>query len=752
MQQQGGQNREPRANGQDFTQLTAGGTPVVGEFNANDVIGGDYRVIQWIGAGGMGNVYRVVHTMMGTEYALKTLSADKVTEVAWRRFQNEAQAIARMDHPNVVKIYNLGLHEGRLPFYVMDILRGDTMLDYLRDQGPMPLPMAMDLFSEICSGLGYAHKKGIVHRDVKPPNIVLLNSPDTGAKVKIVDFGIAKLSGVKDPANQFLTNVGEVCGSPYYMSPEQTAGQRIDARSDIYSLGCTLFEMLTGKPPIRGSSAVETMMMHQTTSAPTLKEATGGQEFPEMLEQLMATMLAKAPMDRYQTMELVAQDLAVIKGGQQAQISPFAPSNLNLDSTPFSATTSSGMSLAQTSSSMRRQRNTSLFEEIPEAEKQLEEKEEDGNGNLVKIVALGFATLLLCGAAGGYFWYSNHKPAAPVTAKPSANAAMGPRDIGLLSKISPEATGNLADGQEDVPFDAKPTKSLKDTGFFSSIVQSRGHQARVFKFPTDFVLGSIGIMMEGLVDAQGELEFSVKEKLKFKPNPLLANYPQYFKRFRPGEITAIALEGGKGDSQLVIAEQLKHVVDMQGLSEVRFEGLKTLTPDMVRLLARVSALDELHCKGKDFKAESMLQVKNLRKLKAVGCDTEKSVELLLEGLKGDSTIERLYLSNAPITVKDMEICASMPKMSNLSVELCKMDDATFRKMTDLKLSGLILEGTPLNVSKIMALRQMHLQGLSVSARDFVGVTKESVLRALQGTQVEVNHDFSGSVYIAPTTQ
>ncbi|MBS2007756.1 MAG: serine/threonine protein kinase, partial [Cyanobacteria bacterium SZAS TMP-1] len=205
-------NKRPEENfdPQARTQLTAGGTPMAGEFRVGDIIGGDYEVLKWIGAGGMGNVYRVRHTMMNSDYALKTLSADKVTEVAWRRFQNEAQAIARMSHPNIVGIYNLGLHEGRLPYYVMDILEGDTLNDLLRDRGPMPIKEALALFVELCGGFGYAHKKGIVHRDIKPPNIVLLNKPTPNCKAKIVDFGIAKLSGIKDPQNQFLTSAGEV--------------------------------------------------------------------------------------------------------------------------------------------------------------------------------------------------------------------------------------------------------------------------------------------------------------------------------------------------------------------------------------------------------------------------------------------------------------------------------------------------------------------------------------------------------------
>src|ERR1700679_2108490 len=186
------QNQTPNGNknrpdSQEGTQLTAGSASrtTTDEFQVGDVIGGTYQVLHWIGAGGMGNVYCVRHTIMQTEYALKTLSADKVTEVAWRRFQNEAQAIARMSHPGIVAIYNLGLHDGRLPYYVMDLLKGQSLMEMIRIQGPMEVNLALSLFAELCGAFAYAHKKGIVHRDIKPANIVLLDVPEAACRAKI---------------------------------------------------------------------------------------------------------------------------------------------------------------------------------------------------------------------------------------------------------------------------------------------------------------------------------------------------------------------------------------------------------------------------------------------------------------------------------------------------------------------------------------------------------------------------------------
>ena len=266
-----------------------------GEFSVGDIVGNTYIVHGYLGRGAMGHVYHVQHQLLGAEYALKILSGDRVTDLAWRRFQNEAQAIARLNHPNIVQIYNLGLHNGVLPFYAMDLLIGCDLGEKLQVDGRLDPLVAAALFAEVCWGVSFAHKNGIVHRDLKPGNIFLLqNATATGARVKVVDFGIAKLAETKDPLNQMLTSIGDVVGTPFYMSPEQCMGDRVDARSDIYSLGCALFETLTGVLPYRGRNPTDTMLMHQQAEIPTLLKASGGKFFGPAWEMLIATALAKA--------------------------------------------------------------------------------------------------------------------------------------------------------------------------------------------------------------------------------------------------------------------------------------------------------------------------------------------------------------------------------------------------------------------------------------------------------------------------
>ena len=176
-------------------------------------------------------------------------------------------------------------------------------------------------FAPACFGLLAVHEHGLVHRDIKPGNIMVVTGMPLGSEqsIKVVDFGIAKHASRESGEIQALTATGEIFGSPLYMSPEQCTGGDIDHRSDIYSLGCVLFEMLTGTPPYFGQSALTTMMLHESGKLPTLKEASLGQEFPEALEEVVAKMLRKSPAERYQNIGLVAHDLAAVcKGGDIA--------------------------------------------------------------------------------------------------------------------------------------------------------------------------------------------------------------------------------------------------------------------------------------------------------------------------------------------------------------------------------------------------------------------------------------------------
>ncbi len=281
------------------------------------IIGGAYKVKKLIGKGGMGEIYLADHLNLGSERALKLVPPDAVTEVGWMRFQQEARAVAKLNHKNVVQISDLGIHEGCLPFCAMEYVAGNNLAELLQQYGPMPLEQAIEIFKQICDGVEYAHRNGIIHRDLKPGNIMV--TYETGKPtVKILDFGLAKLTQ-GDRHKQSLTAVGDIFGSPFYMSPEQCAGDRVDNRSDLYSIGCTLFECLTGRPPFTGKLSGAIIFQHQEADAPQLSSVPGTSRMPDAVDVVVAKLLRKNPVERYQTAGELKSDLERVERGESVQ-------------------------------------------------------------------------------------------------------------------------------------------------------------------------------------------------------------------------------------------------------------------------------------------------------------------------------------------------------------------------------------------------------------------------------------------------
>lgn len=274
------------------------------------VVDQKYKVLALLGRGGMGAVYLAHHLQLNKDMALKTFATANLSEETRQRFKREAQALGKLKHKNIVQVFDFGIAEGGLPYYTMEHLDGESVAERIARKGVLDVAEALYVFSELCQGLLFCHRNGVVHRDIKPANIFLelrSSTSDAIVAVKLVDFGIAALSATPS-AGQQLTAAGTVFGSPLYMSPEQSVGEKVDARSDIYSSGCALFEMLTGKPPFRAKTALATMLMHQETQPPSLAEAGGlgpEQSYPDWLEQLVAALLEKDPAERPQSFSQV---------------------------------------------------------------------------------------------------------------------------------------------------------------------------------------------------------------------------------------------------------------------------------------------------------------------------------------------------------------------------------------------------------------------------------------------------------------
>lgn len=315
---------EPKKKGTDSCRddmtLSAEDSPGAGSGSfpsIGSLVEGKYRLVEGLGEGGMGVVYKVEQVLLNRQMALKTLTGNEFSESSIRRFQAEAKLLAKLDHPGLVKVQDFGFIDNVKPFLVMDFVQGRTLSSVLKSSGVMSLDVAIKIFVELCFALGYAHSKNIVHRDIKPSNI-MLTTPGLDSEnehVKVLDFGIAKLLHRGLNETDSLTRTGEIFGSPFYMSPEQCYGKPVDHRSDIYSMGCVMFEVLTGAPPFTGETSIATIMMHQSEQPLTLKEASMGREFPEEIEELVASMLEKDPDKRIQSLLDVAQILIGVQKG-----------------------------------------------------------------------------------------------------------------------------------------------------------------------------------------------------------------------------------------------------------------------------------------------------------------------------------------------------------------------------------------------------------------------------------------------------
>jgi serine/threonine protein kinase len=287
------------------------------------VLDGSYEVLSLIGHGGMGVVYKARHKLMDRIVAIKMLKAALVSDsMSVKRFQQEVKATGRLVHPHAITVYDFGISPEGLPYIVMDYLEGSSLSEVIKKDGQVEVDRCIKIVSEACEALAHAHKQGVVHRDLKPSNIVLTNYDDDPDFVKVVDFGVAKLVGGAAEGAQRLTQTGEVCGSPVYMSPEQCLGQELDFRSDIYSMGIVVYETLTGRLPLIGRTMVDTMSKHVSEMPQPFNKIRPDIYIPERLEQVVFRAMAKDPAKRHQSMEELRADLeyAIPKPGRNSSL------------------------------------------------------------------------------------------------------------------------------------------------------------------------------------------------------------------------------------------------------------------------------------------------------------------------------------------------------------------------------------------------------------------------------------------------
>ncbi len=273
---------------------------------------GKYRVDEKLSEGGMGAVYRGTHVLMDKTVAIKVLRPSLAAdEKIVARFSREARAASRISHPNALAVTDFGESEDGIVFLVMEFLDGKTLKEVIREEGPMPLARVVDIMRQVGDALKAAHEQGVVHRDLKSDNIMLI-SAGVGDHPKVLDFGIAKINEPENPDPE-LTAPNLVIGTPQYMSPEQCSqSSNIDSRSDIYSFGVILYEMLVGHVPFSGESPTIVMMKHLQEPVPSVLAERS--DIPPSIGKIISRAMAKAPDDRYQSISDLLEDLTIAAG------------------------------------------------------------------------------------------------------------------------------------------------------------------------------------------------------------------------------------------------------------------------------------------------------------------------------------------------------------------------------------------------------------------------------------------------------
>lgn len=267
------------------------------------ILGNRYEIIRKIGDGGMAFVYEAKDRLLNRTVALKVLRPEFVDDDEFlTKFKREAEAVASLSHPNIVNVYDVG-EDGKVHYIVMEFVDGKNLKEIIQDEGILDEYTALDITKQIAMALSAAHKKGIIHRDIKPHNILISNE---GRVVKVADFGIAKAV-----SNSTMTNIGSIIGSVHYFSPEQAKGKFVTNNADLYSLGIVLYEMLIGKVPFRGDSPISIALQHINDDIDFTSEEKV--RIPQSVRTTIKKLTEKSSADRYQTAEELIEDIEYIE-------------------------------------------------------------------------------------------------------------------------------------------------------------------------------------------------------------------------------------------------------------------------------------------------------------------------------------------------------------------------------------------------------------------------------------------------------
>jgi serine/threonine protein kinase len=594
------------------------------------IVGDRYEIKSLIGQGGMGSVYLVEQIFLQKEFALKTLNPVDMSDTAWRRFQKEAQATSALDHPSLIKVYDFGMIDDSQPFFVMDYFEGETLANRIEKSGALSIEDAITVFTHVCSALEHAHKQGVIHRDIKPSNIMIAPEGLSDYQVRLVDFGIAKLTSA-DHQSLGLTRTGEVFGTPYYMSPEQCLGTAIDHRADIYSLGCVLFQTLTGMPPFIGDTALSIMMQHQSTMPVSLQEASLGKNFPEAADRVVRKMLQKNPADRYQNLREVERDFEAIKSGQR----------------------------------VLSQKNAALTKKP-----RLQKKVLLGIGAFVAVSALSFLI--------GRTTISPRNHATPAPQETSHGDSVSNKSVGQLDQASQSAT------QPGSNFYSTFSERNKRTFHFGN-KDKQGPGIMILPTGVDCLTAEATPDGNKKVYSTGDVVIN-----NFQPFSLIVNEigranPNLLARFRPDEVSALIMTSLLDDefSDKTVAKCTK----LTSIVRVKIEKSKDITDACLDYLNQLPNLTELSLSKTAVHGASVGKLRNLQKLRFLDLSSlmPQTGGDVLSALAGSTNIQTLNLRRCGrMDDKSVQSIKTLVNLKSLDLSGTVITDSALAELMELK--------------------------------------------------------------------
>lgn len=560
-----------------------------------------YEILSKLGEGGMGVVLETRDRVLDKIVAV-TLLSRSVSEQAAMRFQMEARATAQLNHPNLVQVLDFGIAPDMKPYMVMEYLDGELFSSACKS-GHLNVDQLIELFRDVCEGVRHAHQKKILHRDLKPSNIIVCRLDNGDYQAKVVDFGIAKHL----QSDGGITAEGEIIGSPLYMAPEQGRGAEVDERSDVYALGCVMYEALAHRPPLKGATALETIAMHESTVPEPVSAATS-MAVPDWLDSVIMKCLAKSPGDRFQSM---TELLAALDAGPQAREEQSV-------SEPADKSGATGWRAAP--------------------------------------VALLVTAIVLVGLTVWTFSLGKREipPDCEKKKRDNVNALSGD---GSKVSTSLEEKNSIRDGS-DPPFGVRPSKYAPPTLIARCRDDSEVKLCNQFKNVEFIDFKYSPITGSGFKDLKG---LDKVWKVRIGAGPIEDRYLRDLKRLpalRRLEIEQVDSLDGSGLKDLDGLRTLEIV--KCALSDKMFDG--------IAVIATLEMLCLKDCSGLD--AENLSKVKLLKKLKALEISDSYLDDDSLAGLENASLKELNLGQNSGITGRSIGILRSIHGLEVLKIRDC----------------------------------------------------------------------------------